>query len=163
MKAKLELSFESIAELKDYIDRTTAALQTIPTPVITQMPQATPIMPPPALPVPEVTAGPQDGVAAARQEVAPTPPPTPAAPVSTAPVSEPVTPPPSAPTQEASSAAVSYSLDDLARAGADLLDQGKQAELPALLARFGITSLPDLPKERYGEFATAMREMGARI
>lgn len=156
MKAKLELSFESIAELKDYIDRTTAALQTIPTPVVTPAP----IMPPPELvpaapPVPEVMAGPQ--------EVAPTPPPTPVAPVSTAPVSAPVTPPPSAPTQEASSAAVSYSLDDLARAGADLLDQGKQAELPALLARFGITSLPDLPKERYGEFATAMREIGARI
>ena len=157
MKAKLELSFESIAELKDYIDRTTAALQTIPTPVITPAP----VMPEP---VSEVMAGPQDDVAAARpQEVAPTPPPTPVAPVSTAPVSELVTPPPSAPTQEASSAAVSYSLDDLARAGADLLDQGKQAELPALLARFGITSLPDLPKERYGEFATAMREMGARI
>ena len=156
MKAKLELSFESIAELKDYIDRTTAALQTIPTPVVTPAP----VMPEP---VPEAMAGPQDDVAAARQEAAPTPPLTPAAPVSTAPVSEPVTPPPSAPIQEASSAAVSYSLDDLARAGADLLDQGKQAELPALLARFGITSLPDLPKERYGEFATAMREMGARI
>lgn len=156
MKAKLELSFESIAELKDYIDHTTAALQTISTPVVTPAP----VM---LEPVPEVMAGPQDDVAAARQEVAPTPPPTSAAPVSTAPVSEPVTPPPSAPTQEASSAAVSYSLDDLARAGADLLDQGKQAELPALLARFGITSLPDLPKERYGEFATAMREMGARI
>lgn len=156
MKAKLELSFESIAELKDYIDRATAALQTIPTPVITPAP----VMPEP---VPEVMAGPQDDVAATRQEVAPTPPPTPAAPVSTAPVSEAVTPPPSAPTQEASSAAVSYSLDDLARAGADLLDQDKQAEIPALLERFGITSLPDLPKERYGEFATAMREMGARI
>ena len=148
MKAKLELSFESIAELKDYIDRTTAALQTIPTPVVT---------PAPIMPEPVQVAPPT------KQEVASTPPPTPATPVSTAPVSEPITPPPSAPTQEASSAAVSYSLDDLARAGADLLDQGKQAELPALLARFGITSLPDLPKERYGEFATAMREMGARI
>ena len=155
MKAKLELSFESIAELKDYIDRTTAALQTIPTPVITPVPVAPP--------VPEVMAGPQDNVAATRQEVAPTPPPTPAAPVSTAPVSEPVTPPPSAPTQEASSAAVSYSLDDLARAGADLIDQGKQTELPAVLTRFGIESLTDLPKGRYGEFATVLREMGARI
>lgn len=155
MKAKLELSFESIAELKDYIDRTTAALQTIPTPVVTPAPAIMPGATLDTSPVPEVAYVPQ--------EVAPTPPPTPVAPVSTAPVSEPITPPPSAPTQEASSAAVSYALDDLARAGADLLDQGKQAELPALLVRFGITSLPDLPKERYGEFATAMREMGARI
>ena len=60
-------------------------------------------------------------------------------------------------------AANTYSLDDLARAGSELVDLGKQAELPGLLQRFGITSLPELPQEKYGEFATAMRELGARI
>lgn len=58
---------------------------------------------------------------------------------------------------------VSYTLDDLARAGMTLMDSGRQAELQQLLAQFGVEALPTLPKEKYGAFATALRGLGAQI
>lgn len=72
---------------------------------------------------------------------------------------------PAAPTPEAVpvAPAQSYSLDDLAKAGIALMDQGKQADLLALLQQFGVTALPQIPKEQYGAVATAMRGLGARI
>lgn len=57
----------------------------------------------------------------------------------------------------------SYVLDDLARAAMTLVDTGRQAELQALLVTFGVNSLPELQPERYGAFATALREKGAQI
>lgn len=57
----------------------------------------------------------------------------------------------------------SYALDDLARAAMTLMDTGRQAELQALLAAFSVNSLPELQPERYGAFATALREKGAQI
>lgn len=57
----------------------------------------------------------------------------------------------------------SYTLDDLARAAMTLMDTGRQAELQALLVAFGVNSLPELQPERYGAFATALREKGAQI
>lgn len=57
----------------------------------------------------------------------------------------------------------SYVLDDLARAAMTLMDTGRQAELQALLAAFSVNSLPELQPERYGAFATALREKGAQI
>ena len=59
--------------------------------------------------------------------------------------------------------AVSYTLDDLARAGMTLMDSGRQADLQGLLKTFGVEALPALPKEQYGAFATALRGMGAQI
>lgn len=56
-----------------------------------------------------------------------------------------------------------YTLDDLARAGMTLMDSGRQADLQGLLKTFGVEALPALPKEQYGAFATALREMGAQI
>ena len=72
---------------------------------------------------------------------------------------------PTAPTPEAVlvAPAQSYSLDDLAKAGIALMDQGKQADLLALLQQFGVTALPQIPKEQYGAVATAMRGLGAQI
>lgn len=58
---------------------------------------------------------------------------------------------------------VSYTLDDLARAGMTLMDSGRQAELQQLLAQFGVEALPALPEEKYGAFATALRGLGAQI
>ena len=57
----------------------------------------------------------------------------------------------------------SYTMDDLARAAMTLMDAGKQMDLQGLLARFGVTALPELPPVQYGAFATALREMGAQI
>lgn len=56
-----------------------------------------------------------------------------------------------------------YTLNDLATAAMMLMDSGRQAELQQLLAAFGVESLPALPEEQYGAFATALREKGAQI
>ena len=58
---------------------------------------------------------------------------------------------------------IGYSIDELAAAAMGLMDKGMQAELQSLLATFGVQSLPEMPKERYGEFATKLRELGAQI
>lgn len=66
--------------------------------------------------------------------------------------------------QPVATSALSYTLDDLARAAAPLMDSGVgQIALQQLLASFGVVALPELPQERYAEFAAALREMGAQI
>lgn len=87
----------------------------------------------------------------------------PVAPVTTyaAPTATPGNPAPqsAAPTAPAPA----YSLDDLARAASTLMDAGKQQQLMGLLGQFNIQRLDALPKEQYGAFATALRQMGAQI
>lgn len=56
-----------------------------------------------------------------------------------------------------------YTLDELSKAAVQLMDAGKQAELVALINTFGVMSMPELPKGRYGEFAVALRELGAQL
>lgn len=58
---------------------------------------------------------------------------------------------------------VSYTLEDLSNAGVSLMDKGMQSELMRLVNSFGVNSLVELPKERYGEFAIALRGLGAAI
>ena len=60
-------------------------------------------------------------------------------------------------------AAPTFSMEDLARAASQLMDAGKQQDLLGLLAQFGVQALTQLPPERYGEFATALRQMGAKL
>ena len=72
--------------------------------------------------------------------------------------------PTQAPTQQAvPTSQPTYAMDDLSRAAMTLMDTGRQDELRNLLAQFGVQSLPDLPQEQYGAFATALRGMGAKI
>lgn len=84
---------------------------------------------------------------------------------STAPVSAPAVPvvPMAAPVPLA--AAPQYTMDQIARAGADLVtrDPSKANAAQQLLASFGIQSVTALPQERYGEFVTALRGLGAQI
>lgn len=54
-------------------------------------------------------------------------------------------------------------LDDLARAAAFLLGGGKYQILVDLLSRFGVQALHQLPKEYFGAFAAALRQLGAQI
>lgn len=56
-----------------------------------------------------------------------------------------------------------YTIEQIQTACAPLMDAGKQQELIGLLSQFGVQSLPQLPKEQYGAFATALRGMGAKI
>lgn len=79
-----------------------------------------------------------------------------AAPIAPA-VPTPVTTAPTAPAAE-------YTTDQLALACGALIDSGKVNELTNLLNnQFGVTALPNLPKEQYNAFAVAIREMGAQI
>ena len=83
-------------------------------------------------------------------------------------VTEPPVAPPAAPEPAPAAivptkAAPAYTFDDLARAAAPLMDAGKTPELQTLLRSFNVQALTQLPKERYGEFATSLRGMGARI
>lgn len=70
---------------------------------------------------------------------------------------------PNTPVAPVPTASASYTQDDLAKAAITLMDSGRQAELQQLLTGFGVASLPELPAARYGEFATALRAMGAPI
>lgn len=58
-----------------------------------------------------------------------------------------------------------YSIDDIARAGAELTQQGpdKIAALTGLLQQFGLQAVTQLRAEQMGPFVLALREMGARI
>ena len=76
--------------------------------------------------------------------------------------SVPTTPAPVAPTP-VSTTTIGYSIDELAAAAMGLMDKGMHAELKNLLSNFGVQSLPEMPKERYVEFATKLRELGAQI
>ena len=65
--------------------------------------------------------------------------------------------------QSVPTSAVTYTLDELARAAMPLMDSGKQPDLLQLLASFGVEALPALPPAQYGAFATALRGLGAQI
>ena len=90
--------------------------------------------------------------------------PAPAGAGSVAPLQAPVTQPVQTPTaQPVQTSAPSYTLDSLSVAAMTLMDRGMQQQLQQLLAGYGVASLPELPKEQYGAFATALRGMGAQI
>lgn len=82
--------------------------------------------------------------AAAPEPVKPAVPGTPAVPVPTAPAKK-------------------YTLDELLAATAPLMDAGKIADLQALMQKFGVPSMMDIPEAKYGELATALRELGAEL
>ena len=92
---------------------------------------------------------------------------TPSAPVAPAPAVTPAMPAvpaqdmPTAPTVPTS--APSYTRDDLSRAAMTLMDKGMQTQLQQLIQSYGVASLVDLPAEQYGNFATALRGLGAQI
>ena len=57
----------------------------------------------------------------------------------------------------------SYTLEQLAVAATPLADGGQREALVGLLASFGVQALTQLPKEHYGNFATQLRAMGAKL
>lgn len=112
---------------------------------------------PAAAPAPVVAPSPAPVAAPAPSPApAPAPVPTPAIP-STAPASAvPTGVPTGVPT---------YSIDDIARAGAALAQQGpdKIAALTGLLQQFGLQAVTQLRPEQMGPFVTALRGLGAQI
>jgi hypothetical protein len=111
-----------------------------PVPPVT-MPPAT-VVPTQPTPAPMETPTPAPAPAAPAQTVAPTNNPAPAVPVTTAPT---------------------YTLDQIAKAGASLVDAGKMEQLLALLAKYGVQAVTQLQPDQYGVFATELRTLGAQL
>ena len=110
---------------------------------------AAPVEPVPmaAAPAPVPVAAPapaESALASAIQQAAPVPAP---APIPAAPVAAPA----------------SYTSDDLCRAAATLVEQGKQPEVLAIVQKYGVQSMPELPIEQYAAFAADLRAIGGAI
>jgi hypothetical protein len=54
-------------------------------------------------------------------------------------------------------------VDELARAGAALVDQGKMNDLMGLLQNFGVAAITHLRDDQLSNFADGMRKLGAKI
>lgn len=124
--------------------------------------------PTPAPAVPPVVTVPAPAAPAA--PINPTPAPTPVnpapAPVAAAPVAGPqVTTPGNAPTAAPVAAAPTYTVEQIGKAGADLVSQdaAKMPGLLALLQKYGVQAITQLKPEQLGAFATELRGLGAKI
>ena len=147
---EMKIKIEADAAVLKAIDKLTTALeknavnisvpQDTPAPVA---PVATPVTHAPVPPVtmPPATVAPAPAPAAPAQTVAPTNP-APTVPVTTAPT---------------------YTLDQIAKAGASLVDAGKMEQLLALLAKYGVQAVTQLQPDQYGVFATELRTLGAQL
>lgn len=104
-------------------------------------------------------------VAVANADVPQTPvKPTPAAQQNTAAVTPAVTPSaPTAPT--ATAATVNYTIDQLSVAGAALCEQGKMAQLIALLGKYGVQAVTQLKPtpDVLNPFASELKALGANL
>ena len=151
MKIKIEVADALISA----IDKLASALN------ITAIPAQAPAPAAPANP----TAVPAPGTAPASAPVqaastSPIADPTPAQPpvqmnaAMTAPTPAPVVPVTAAPT---------YTLDQIATAGAALVNAGKMEQLLALLGKYGIQAITQLKAEQFGPFVTELRGLGAQI
>lgn len=102
-----------------------------------------------------------------QQAVAPT------ATTTTVPSTPPVQPVPAAPVAQNAASAVNpvptatatptYTMEQLAVAATGLIDAGKMQDVQNTLASLGAQTLMDLPQEKYGEFASAIKAIGAVI
>lgn len=93
---------------------------------------------------------------------APAPAPTPAAPPVT-PMPTAAAPAPAVPVTAVPVTAPTYTLDQIAKAGANLVDAGKMEQLLALLTKYGVQAVTQLTPDQYGAFATELRALGAQI
>ena len=120
--------------------------------------------PAPASATPAATPAPVSSSPAAPVMPEPASPPQ-AAPVMsapTAPATSPAMPAPVAPAA-APTAAPAYTTEQIAKAGAELAQAGKMPQLMALLQQYGVQAVTQLRPDQYGEFATALRGLGAQL
>jgi hypothetical protein len=59
--------------------------------------------------------------------------------------------------------APTYTLDQISKAGAALVDAGKMEPLLGLLTKYGVQAITQLQPAQYGVFATELRALGAQI
>lgn len=134
-----------------------------------QMPTPAPVPAPMAPPAPQPTvAAPVAPTAPVVPVTAPAPAPAPVPPVA-APAAPPAPVPAPAPAPAPATPVVpvggapTYTLDQIAKAGASLVDAGKMEPLLALLGRYGVQAVTQLAPEHYGAFTTELRALGAQI
>lgn len=148
---EMKIKIEADAAVLKAIDKLTTALeknavnisvpQDAPAPVPPVTTPSATVVPTQPTPAPVATPTPAPAPAAPAQTVAPTNP-APAVPVTTAPT---------------------YTLDQIAKAGASLVDAGKMEQLLALLAKYGVQAVTQLQPDQYGVFATELRTLGAQL
>lgn len=148
---EMKIKIEADAAVLKAIDKLTTALEKnavnisvsqdtpAPVPPVTMPP--TTVVPTQPTPAPVATPTSAPAPAAPAQTVAPTNP-APTVPVTTAPT---------------------YTLDQIAKAGASLVDAGKMEQLLALLAKYGVQAVTQLQPDQYGVFATELRTLGAQL
>lgn len=163
---EMKIKIEADAAVLKAIDKLTTALeknavnisvsQDTPAPVAPVAPVAAPVTPAPVPPVamPPATVVPTQPTPA--PVATPTPAPAPVAPAQTA---APTNPAPAVPV----TTAPTYTLDQIAKAGASLVDAGKMEQLLALLAKYGVQAVTQLQPDQYGVFATELRTLGAQL
>lgn len=108
-------------------------------------------------PVVQQTVVPMETVAPAAITVPSTPPVQPVPTTQATPTAPPVNPVPTA------TATPTYTMEQLAVAATGLIDAGKMQDVQNTLASLGAQTLMDLPQEKYGEFASAIKAIGAVI
>lgn len=86
-----------------------------------------------------------------------------AVPTAPVPTEQPAAPVAQAPAPAVPVTAPTYTLDQIARAGASLVDAGKMEQLLALLAKYGVAAVTQLQPDQFGVFATELRALGAQI
>ena len=148
---EMKIKIEADAAVLKAIDKLTTALeksavnisvpQDTPAPVLPVTTPPASVVPTQPTPAPVATTTPAPAPAAPAQTVAPTNP-APTVPVTTAPI---------------------YTLDQIAKAGASLVDAGKMEQLLALLAKYGVQAVTQLQPDQYGVFATELRTLGAQL
>lgn len=161
MKIKIE-----VPDLAAAVEKLATAIAVDPNILTPDTPR--PQMPGPAATVPPQMPTPATGPAPAMPQTpgpapAPvTPPPAPAAPV-TPPTPAPAPAPQTAAPVMPVAGAPTYTLDQISKAGAALVDAGKMEPLLALLTKYGVQAITQLQPAQYGVFATELRALGAQI
>ena len=108
-----------------------------------------------------IPAGATATVQSAEQVVQPTTV-TPVAPQQTAPVPQPQAPTPAQQTT-AQPQQKALTLNDIATAGAGLVDQGKMQQVIELLGKYGVQAITQLQPTQFDAFAGELRALGAAI
>lgn len=154
-----EIRLPDIALLAQAMMGQPAAPTPAPIPASVPTPAPAPVAPAPMPPQPPVNPTPAP-------LAAPIPYPTTATTASpmTAPAPAPSAPAPSSPVVPGTEPP-KFSIDDIARAGAELAQQGpdKITALTGLLQQFGLQAVTQLRPDQMGPFVLALRGLGARI
>ena len=147
---KISLTFDSLPEVdqfaKDWIEKQGKAPAPAPdmvtTPAVVPAQAITAELRTPAAPAQAITAGPAVQT--------PMPAPAPAAPAA----------PAASATAPAPAAAPQVTIEDVTRAAVALADQGRKADLLALLGKFGVRAITELGTEQLGPFKQALDILG---